>query len=81
MFIGGQLSLYNYAAFMSAIAHIVMYCQFMLSSCLTNHADIKDLWGRTAIDMAREYRHHALANYVEVFQPGPRGVLTISWYL
>ncbi len=53
----------------------------MLSSCLTNHADIKDLWGRTAVDMAREYRHHALANYVEVFQPRPRGVLPIRWYL
>ncbi len=49
-----------------------------MCSCSTNHADIKDKWGKTAVDMARELRHSALADYVEGFQPGPRGELAIS---
>ncbi len=54
-----------------------VYCQFMCS-CLTNHADIKNNSEETAADEARKYGHYALANYVEVFQPGPRGELAIS---
>ncbi len=42
------------------------------------HADIKEMYGRTAADVAREWGHHALADYVEVFQPEPRGELAIS---
>ncbi len=52
-----------------------MYCQFMLSSFLTNYADIKDNSGRTAADAARGWGHSALADYVEGCQPGPRGEL------
>ena len=55
-----------------------MYCQFMLSSCLTNHADIKTKQGLTAADVARKNGHYALADDVEGFQPGPRGELAIS---
>ena len=54
-----------------------MYCQFMCS-CSTNHVDIENIGGQTAADMARGEGHHALADYVEGFQPGPRGELTIS---
>ncbi len=57
-----------------------MYCQFMLSSltCSTNHADIKDIIGRTAADLAREYEYGTLADYIEEFQPGPISELAIS---
>ena len=59
-----------------------MYCQFMFNSCSTNHSDIKDsTGGETAADMARGEGYHALADYVEGFQPGPRGELTISCYI
>ena len=44
-------------------------------SCSTNHADIKDSGGRTAADVARGEGNSALADYVEGFQPGPRGEL------
>ncbi len=54
------------------------YCQFMLSSCSTNHADIRTNRGETAADNAREWGYPALADYVEGFQPGPRGELVIS---
>ncbi len=50
----------------------------MLNSCSTNHADIKASRGRTAADKARVFGNRGLANYVEGFQPGPRGELAIS---
>ena len=57
-------------------------CRNEASSCSalisTNHADIKVSGGQTAADAAREQRHYALADYVEGFQPGPRGELAIS---
>ncbi len=56
-----------------------MYCQFMSSSGSTNHADIKASNGRTAAYMAKWWKHPALADYVEGFQPGPRGELAISY--
>ncbi len=37
------------------------------------HADITDKDGHTAADLARRNGHYALADYVEAFQPGPRG--------
>ena len=55
-----------------------MYCQFMLSSCSTNHADIKTSIGQTAVDMARDCGYPALTDFVDAFQPGPRGELAIS---
>ena len=60
---------------------LVIYCRFMfISSCSCNqpHADIKIIHGRTAAVVAREYGYPALADYVEAFQPGPRGELAIS---
>ncbi len=57
-----------------------MYCQFMCS-CSTNHVDIVNKWGETAADKARGEVYHALADYVEGFQPGPRGELTINCML
>ncbi len=51
----------------------------MLSSCVpTMHADIKDKYGLTAADVARKWKYDALADYVEGFQPGPRGELALS---
>ncbi len=50
----------------------------MLNPCSTNHADIKNSYGRTAADVARVGGHSALARDVEAFQPGPRGELAIS---
>ena len=44
----------------------------------TNHADIKSSRGQTAAGVARDEGYHALADYVEGFQPGPRGELAIS---
>ncbi len=49
-----------------------------MCSCSTNHADIKTRGGQTAADVAREEGYHALADYVEGFQSGPRGELAIS---
>ncbi len=48
-------------------------------SCSTNHADIKESSGRTAADVARQYKYLALADYVEASQPGTRGELAISY--
>ncbi len=48
----------------------------MLSSSSTNHADIKEKDEHTAAaDLARG-RYPALADYVEGFQPRPRGELS-----
>ncbi len=43
------------------------------------HADIQDKRGRSASIVARKYRHPTLADYVDRFQPGPRGELAIIW--
>ncbi|XP_064402399.1 poly [ADP-ribose] polymerase tankyrase-1-like [Halichondria panicea] len=39
--------------------------------------DITDKDGHTAADLARRNGHYALADYVEAFQPGPRGPLPL----
>ena len=43
-----------------------------------NPMQISRSYGRTAAVVAREYGYPALADYVEAFQPGPRGELAIS---
>ncbi len=50
----------------------------MFDCCSTNRADIKSGFGYTAADKTRGYGHHALADYVEQFQSGPRGELATS---
>ncbi len=52
-----------------------MFCQFMLSSC---SADIEDKRGQTAAHVASVWGYRTLADYVEGFQPGPRGEFAIS---
>ncbi len=56
-----------------------MYTIILSVHAQPNHADIKTSWGWTAADVARRWGHCALADYVEEFQPGPRGELHCNW--
>ncbi len=61
------------------LAHSKPHVLSVHVSCSTNHADIETSDGETAADMARRYGHYDLADYVEGFQPVPRGELAITY--
>ena len=42
------------------------------------HADIKDKWGRTAVDVARERGYSDIAEFISSYKPLPRGELILD---